>query len=98
MGSTDSRTNAFRFDQDYRLVRRFISDFYNAEITVVEHKQTKEQFALKESVLQFNSQQVSEQMEARKHLANRNFISLCHYWLENDLGICSNLFKLHALF
>lgn len=47
MGSTDSRTSGFRIDQDYRLVRRFISDLYNAEITVVEHKQTKEQFALK---------------------------------------------------
>lgn len=62
MGSTDSRTSAFRIDQDYRLVRRFISDLYNAEITVVEHKQTKEQFALKESVLQFNPHQVNQQM------------------------------------
>ena len=37
-------------------------------------------------------------MEARQALANRNFIALKHFWLQNDLGICSNLFKLHALF
>lgn len=47
MGSTDSRTAGFRLDEDYRLVRRFISDFYCAEITVVEHKITKEQLALR---------------------------------------------------
>ncbi len=37
-------------------------------------------------------------MEARQALANRNFIALKHFWLQNDLGICSNLFKLHTLF
>lgn len=37
-------------------------------------------------------------METRRNITNRNFISLEHFWLENDLGICSNLFKLHALF
>lgn len=35
MGSTDSRSGGLRLDQDYRLVRRFISDFYSGEITVV---------------------------------------------------------------
>lgn len=49
-------------------------------------------------MLQFNPQLINEQMQARKALSNRNFISLCHFWMENDLGICSNLFKLHALF
>ncbi len=31
-------------------------------------------------------------------MIHRNFISLYHFWIESDLGICSNLFKLHALF
>ena len=98
MGTTDSHSCSFRLDQDYRLVRRFISDVYSAEITVVEHKVTKEQLALRESVLQFNAAAVAQQMENRKALNNRNFIALRRYWLQNDLGICSNLFKLHALF
>ena len=96
MGTTDSHSCSFRLDQDYRLVRRFISDFYSAEITVVEHKVTKEQLALRESVLQFNAAAVAQQMENRKALNNRNFIALRRYWLQNDLGICSNLFKLHG--
>ena len=37
-------------------------------------------------------------MENRKALNNRNFIALRHYWLQNDLSICSSFFKLHALF
>jgi hypothetical protein len=35
MGATDSHVCTFRLEQDYRLVRRFISDFYSGEITVV---------------------------------------------------------------
>ena len=59
---------------------------------------TREQLALRESVLQFNAGAVAQQMEARRGLSNRNFIALRHYWLQNDLGLCSNLFKLNALF
>lgn len=98
MGSTDSRSSSVRLDQDYRLVRRFISDLYCAEITVVEHKGSRELLALRESVLQFNAQQVGQLMEARRAITHRNFIALRHFWIENDLGICSNLFKLHTLF
>ena len=63
MGTTDSHSCSFRLDQHYRLVRRFISDFYSAEITVVEHKVTKEQLALRESVLQFNAAAVAQHIK-----------------------------------
>jgi len=42
MGSTESKGDKTRLELEYRLVRRFISEFYDgAEITIIEHKQTK---------------------------------------------------------
>jgi hypothetical protein len=40
MGSTDSSiTHVNKLDQDYRLIRRYTSPFYNnSETTVIEHK------------------------------------------------------------
>jgi hypothetical protein len=47
MGSTESQ-GAPSLDREYRLIRRFVADLYGgSEVTVIEHKQTREQFVLK---------------------------------------------------
>lgn len=80
-------------------MRRFISEFYGGgEITIIEHKQTKEQVALREMVNQFNPQMMVKLLESRKLMAHRNLIQMRTYWVESDLNICSNLFKLYAIF
>lgn len=48
MGSTESQGQRSRLDCEYRLIRRYISDLYAGnEVTVVEHKQTKQQYILR---------------------------------------------------
>jgi transcription initiation factor IIE alpha subunit len=99
MGSTESKGETNRLELEYRLVRRFISDFYDGtEITIVEHKQTKEQVALREIITQFNPQSIVNQLQNRKLTQHRNLIQTRNYWMENDFNICSNLFKLYAIF
>lgn len=98
MGSTESQGSKSRLDKEYRLIRRFVSDVYGgSEITVVEHKQTKEQFALKEFILQFSTEALTNQLEVHRSLTQRNLIQLKHFWYENDLNICSSLLKVYAI-
>lgn len=48
MGATETQEDRPNIDREYRLVRRFQSDFYaGAEVTVIEHKQTGEQLVLR---------------------------------------------------
>jgi hypothetical protein len=54
--------------------------------------------ALREVVNQFNPQLLLKQLESRRLLCHQNLIQMRNYWLESDLNICSNLFKLYAIF
>ena len=71
---------------------RFISDFYSAEIMVVEHKATKEKLALRESVMQFNAAAVAQHMRQPQFHRPQALLAP-----ERPRHL-PNLFKLHALF
>lgn len=99
MGSTESQGQRSKLDCEYRLVRRYISDLYaGSEVTVVEQKQTKQQHILKEFIQQLNPDKLSSELEAHRSLSHRNLIQLQKYWIENDINICSSLFKVYAIF
>jgi len=60
MGSTESKHKP-SLEREYKLIRRFVSDLYEcSEVTVIEHKQTKEQFVLKEIIQQFNAEKIAK--------------------------------------
>ena len=64
----------------------------------MEHKQTREQFALKELVQHLPPQALLDKLHSRKSLTHPNLIRLRSYWLETDLNICSSLHKVNAIF
>ena len=98
MGSTESQATPC-LEREYRLIRRFISPLYdNAEVTVIEHKQTKEQFILKESVQQLSPDRHTPDPQTHRSLSHRNLIQLRRSWIENDNSICSTLFKVYSVF
>lgn len=97
MGSTETR-HKDNLELDYRLIRRYISEFYSSEVTIIEHKHSKEMLAMREGIYQSCPEKLKTELETRKALTHQNLIQLRNYWIQTDLGMCSTMLRLQVLF